>query len=100
MEVAVYVLVTYDVSTKSPGGEGRLRKVARTCERYGQRVQNSVFECIVEPADYHEFLERLKALVDDTEDTVRLYNLGKRRSQAVEIVGRREEARLDDTLIV
>lgn len=69
------ILVTYDVSTASEGGARRLRRVAKLCERYGQRVQNSVFECLLEPADYKLFQSQLKEIISESQDTVRIYHL-------------------------
>lgn len=71
------VLVTYDVQTSSISGEKRLRKVARQCVNYGQRVQNSVFECIVNPAQFAELKHRLSEIIDKEKDSIRFYFLGK-----------------------
>jgi len=72
----MYVLITYDVATSTPAGAKRLRQVARACENKGQRVQNSVFECELPPADF-EFLKReLTAIIDPKTDSLRFYHLG------------------------
>ena len=83
----MYVIVTYDVSTISSGGQRRLRRVAKTCENYGQRVQNSVFECLVEPAQWTVFRSRLVDIIDDEKDSLRFYFLGKNWKKRVEHVG-------------
>lgn len=78
------VLVCYDVSTIKAEGRRRLRKVARLCENYGQRVQNSVFECLV-PADQWVVLKsRLLDLYEPTEDSLRFYFLGKEWRRRIE----------------
>ncbi|MGI6610787.1 MAG: CRISPR-associated endonuclease Cas2 [Limnochordia bacterium] len=81
------VLVTYDVSTQNPDGQRRLRKVARICENYGQRVQNSVFECLVDPAQWAVLRNRLECAVDKDQDSLRFYFLGSNWKKRVEHVG-------------
>lgn len=81
------VLVTYDVNTVRPEGRRRLRKVADVCESYGQRVQNSVFECLVEPAQWTMLRHRLEEIIDPDEDSLRYYFLGSNWHRRVEHVG-------------
>lgn len=81
------VLVTYDVSVISAGGQRRLRNIAKTCLDYGVRVQNSVFECEVDPAHFVVLKNRLMEIFDPTEDSLRFYFLGKKGRQKVEHVG-------------
>lgn len=81
------VLVTYDVSTESEGGTRRLRRVARACENYGQRVQNSVFECLVEPGQWTRLRSILLAEIDPEKDSLRFYFLGANWKRRVEHVG-------------
>ena len=69
------VLITYDVSTESEGGKKRLRKVAKQCTNYGQRVQNSVFECLVEPAQWVALKQRLTSIIKEDDDSLRFYFL-------------------------
>ena len=69
------ILVTYDVSTETREGRRRLRRVAKVCQNYGQRVQKSVFECQVDAATYELLEEALLAEIDETEDNLRLYRL-------------------------
>ena len=81
------VLVTYDVNTETKAGRKRLRRVAKVCESRGQRVQDSVFECLVDPAEWVELAERLKEEIDTELDSLRFYFLGKTWRRRVEHVG-------------
>lgn len=81
------VLVSYDVSTRDEAGRRRLRRVARLCEDRGQRVQNSVFECLVDSAQWVAFRAALIAESDLTEDSLRFYFLGNQWRRRVEHVG-------------
>ena len=81
------VLVTYDVNTESAEGKKRLRKVAKTCSNYGQRVQNSVFECLLEPAQWTMLRQTLLGIIDERTDSLRAYFLGRNWKRRVEHVG-------------
>jgi CRISPR-associated protein Cas2 len=81
------VLVTYDVSVEKPEGRRRLRRVAKTCEDYGQRVQNSVFECLVDPALWVSLKTRLESEINPEQDSLRYYFLGSNWQRRVEHVG-------------
>ena len=81
------VLVTYDVSTETVEGQKRLRRVAKVCENYGQRVQNSIFECLVDPAQLTALRLRLLDEIKAEEDSLRFYFLGKNWQGRVEHVG-------------
>ena len=81
------VLVTYDVRTDVEGGQKRLRRVAKVCENYGQRVQKSVFECLVDPAQWTRLRQRLVDEIKEDEDNLRFYFLGKNWKIRVEHVG-------------
>jgi CRISPR-associated protein Cas2 len=94
------VLVTYDVSTVSEGGPGRLRRVARACQDYGQRVQNSVFEVEVDPALWTKLKARLESIIDPRSDSLRYYHLGSNWQRRVEHVGAKPAADLNGPLIV
>ena len=72
------ILVTYDVNTESEGGKARLRKVAKYCVKYGQRVQNSVFECVLDEAQYKMMQYHLLEIIDEEKDSLRFYNLGNK----------------------
>jgi len=81
------VLVTYDVSTETSEGRSRLRKTAKVCLNYGQRVQNSVFECLVDPAQWTELRNRLISIISKKEDSLRFYFLGKKWKRRIEHIG-------------
>lgn len=81
------VLVTYDVNTETAEGRRRLRQVAHACQDVGQRVQNSVFECLLEPAQWVALRERLESLIDPCKDSLRYYFLGKNWQRRVEHTG-------------
>ncbi len=81
------VLVTYDVNVEKPEGRRRLRRVAKTCEDYGQRVQNSVFECLVDPAMWVALKTRLEDEINPEQDSLRYYFLGSNWQRRVEHVG-------------
>lgn len=81
------VLVTYDVSVMTSAGQRRLRNIAKTCLDYGVRVQNSVFECEIDPAQFVTLKNRLLEIFDPNEDSLRFYFLGKKGRQRVEHVG-------------
>lgn len=81
------VLVTYDVNTKTEQGRRRLRRVAKVCENSGQRVQNSVFECLVDPAQWTDMRQRLLKEVDLDVDSLRFYFLGSNWKRRVEHAG-------------
>lgn len=81
------MLVTYDVNTETPAGRRRLRRVAKACENFGQRVQNSVFECLLEPAQWINLRDRLIQEADLELDSLRFYSLGANWKRRVEHVG-------------
>ena len=81
------VLVAYDVNTSTSAGAGRLRKVAKVCVNYGQRVQNSVFECSLDAAQYRAFQAKLLKIIDVQADSLRFYNLGNNYKTKVEHFG-------------
>jgi CRISPR-associated protein Cas2 len=84
------VLVTYDVNTETPEGRRRLRHVARECVNYGQRVQNSVFECLVDPAQFAKLKHSLNSIMDKDRDSIRFYYLGANWKNRVEHLGNNE----------
>jgi CRISPR-associated protein Cas2 len=83
----VLVLVTYDVNTQTKEGRGRLSRVAKECENWGQRVQNSVFECLLEPGQWERLKSSLIARIDPAKDSLRFYYLGSNWRRRVEHVG-------------
>ena len=94
------VLVTYDVRTSEPGGERRLRRVAKACQDFGQRVQFSVFEIEVDPAQWAKLKARLIGLIDPQHDSLRFYMLGANWERRVEHVGAKPAADLNGSLSV
>jgi len=94
------VLITYDVSTITDGGKRRLRRVAKVCLDYGQRVQNSVFECLVDGAQLVEIRAKLLKIIDSEVDSLRIYLLGSDWNRRVEHYGAREGFNPEGPLIV
>ena len=82
------VLVTYDVETLTPAGQKRLRRVAKACLDYGQRVQNSVFECLVTESQFVNLKARISGIIDKNLDSVRFYHLGNGWQKHVENLGK------------
>lgn len=96
----MYILVAYDVATSTPSGARRLRRVAKICLDYGQRVQNSVFECKLDPARYVEFKGRILEEIDSNKDSIRIYNLGNNWQKRVEHFGKNTDYNVEGTLLV
>lgn len=94
------VLVTYDVNTETAAGRKRLRKVAKACVNHGQRVQNSVFECLLDAAQYAMFKAQLTALIDPAADSLRFYQLGSHYKSRVEHVGLHPDFAQDEVLLL
>lgn len=94
------VLVSYDVSTMDKGGQRRLRRVAKTCRNYGQRVQFSVFECIVDPAQWTKFRQKLIDEIDEETDSLRFYFLGSNWQHRVEHIGAKPAIDQEGPLII
>ena len=93
------VLITYDVNTETSAGRKRLRKVAKKCVDHGQRVQNSVFECEVDPAQWAALRARLMAEVDLEQDSLRFYRLGASGRARVEHMGAKPVLDLEGPLV-
>ncbi|MFQ9149505.1 MAG: CRISPR-associated endonuclease Cas2 [Eubacteriales bacterium] len=96
----MFVLITYDVNTGDAGGRKRLRQVAKQCVNYGQRVQNSVFECQLDSAKLREVEARLEKLIDKERDILRIYTLGSSYENKVKHIGAKPSFDVTDTLIV
>ena len=94
------VLITYDVETISVQGRKRLRKVAKVCTDYGQRVQNSVFEMNIYPEDLVQIKNKLSEIIDPDQDSVRIYNLGKNWQRKVETMGVDESYNPESDLLI
>ncbi|MDX9873104.1 MAG: CRISPR-associated endonuclease Cas2 [Clostridia bacterium] len=84
------VLITYDVNVTTAAGRGRLRRVAKHCKDYGQRVQNSVFECLVDPTQFAVLKHRLESIINPETDSLRYYYLGSNWKRHVEHYGAKE----------
>lgn len=94
------MLVTYDVNTQDSAGRRRLRRVARACQDLGQRVQNSVFECEVDPAQWAQLRAQLLDEIDETKDSLRFYRLGADGKRRVEHIGAKPIADLHGPLLL
>ena len=94
------VLITYDVNTEDAAGRKRLRKIARQCVNYGQRVQNSVFECMLDSAQCRLLQAKLLSIMDKERDSLRFYYLGDRYEKKIEHFGAKQTYMPEDTLIL
>lgn len=94
------VLVAYDVSTETPEGRKRLRKVAQQCKNFGQRVQKSVFECSVDDMHYERLVRALVKIIDKEEDSLRIYRLMEPLDKYVQIYGWDQKIDFDRPLLV
>lgn len=94
------VLITYDVETVTSGGARRLRRVAKECQNYGQRVQNSVFECVLTEAQFAVLRNNILSIIDDEKDSVRYYFLGNNWNNRVEYIGRKTSFDVTSELII
>lgn len=93
------MLITYDVNTQDVEGRRRLRRVARACLDLGQRVQNSVFECEVDPAQWAQLRARLTGEIDTNKDSLRFYRLGADGKRRIEHIGAKPVIDLDGPLL-
>jgi CRISPR-associated protein Cas2 len=93
------VLITYDVATSTAGGSKRLRKVAKKCQDYGQRVQHSVFECVVDATELVKLKKELVDLIDEEVDSLRIYQLGKNYKNKIDHIGAKESFNVEEPLI-
>ena len=94
------VLITYDVNTEDAAGRRRLRQVAKLCVDYGQRVQNSVFECLVDPAQYKLLQAKLLRSIDPEKDSLRFYQLGNKYQSKIEHFGAKTTYEPEGVLMV
>lgn len=93
------VLITYDVKTETEAGKSRLRRASKKCKDFGQRVQNSVFECIIDPAQLKQLQDALNKIIDPEVDSLRFYYLGDNWKSRVEHVGAKPSIDLTGTII-
>ena len=96
----MFVLVSYDVANQEGAGARRLRRVSKACQDYGQRVQYSVFECIVDPAQWAVLRQRLIDVINPAEDSLRLYFLGSNWKRRVEHIGAKKSIDQEGPLII
>lgn len=94
------VVVSYDVSTTTKSGKKRLKKVADTCLNFGIRAQNSVFECIIDPAQWEVLKNELLTIYKEEEDSLRFYYLGSNYQRRIESFGKSKNLNIDETLIL
>lgn len=94
------VLITYDVETVTLEGARRLRRVAKECQNYGQRVQNSVFECVLTEAQFTLLRNKITSIIDEEKDSVRFYFLGKNWNNRVEFIGKKTSYDVTSELII
>ena len=94
------VLITYDVNTENAAGRKRLRQIAKQCVNYGQRVQNSVFECVLDATQCKQLQQKLLALIDPETDSLRFYYLGNRDQTKIEHFGAKSTYEPEGVLMV
>lgn len=98
--IVMLVLICYDVNTETKAGRSRLRKIAKACVDYGQRVQNSVFECQIDEANFRLIREKMLQIIDHDLDSLRFYRLGNNYKNKVECFGVDSSFDVTDTLII
>ncbi len=98
--ILILILITYDVSTQDAAGRKRLRKVAKECVNYGQRVQNSVFECVLDSSQLLIVKDKLLSMIDPKTDSLWFYNLGNKYQRKVEHFGAKASYEAEGTLII
>ena len=96
----MYILITYDINVTKMEGQKRLRKVAKICTSYGQRVQNSVFECKISEEDFLLFKNKLFSVVNLEIDSLRFYRLGKNYDKKVKHYGAKSTYKFEDPIII
>ena len=93
------VLITYDVNTEDAAGRKRLRQIAKECVNFGQRVQNSVFECVIDPAKFREVKQELSEIIDKDKDSLRFYFLGDKYKSRIEHIGAKNTIQVEEPLV-
>ena len=96
----MYILVTYDVDTTDKSGQRRLRRVAKACLDYGQRVQNSVFECELTEVQLCILKDRINDIIDNSLDSIRIYHLNRNENRRVEVIGVETSFDVKETIII
>ena len=96
----MFILITYDINTTTSDGRKRLRLVAKICQNYGQRVQNSVFECKVDEGQFRIIKHKLSETIDHEKDSLRFYRLGKNYEKTIEQMGNNKSYNIESPLIL
>lgn len=96
----MFVIVCYDISNETKEGRKRLSKVAKVCLAYGQRIQNSLYECLIDYSQYKCLKTELSKIIDNNKDTIRFYLLGNDYKRKIENIGKNENIFIEDTLIL
>ena len=96
----MYILITYDVNTEDREGQRRLQKVARICKDFGQRVQNSVFECVLTDMQLVQLKDKLQSAMDIVNDSIRIYFLNKNENRRIITLGADRSVDVEGTLII
>lgn len=96
----MYILVAYDVDTTDKAGQRRLLRVAKACLDYGQRVQNSVFECELTEVQFCVLKDRIKEIIDHSLDSIRFYHLNRNENRRVEVMGVETSFDVNDALVI
>jgi CRISPR-associated protein Cas2 len=94
------VIITYDVSTIDAAGRKRLRKVSKLCQDYGLRVQNSVFECVVDSTQLRQLKYKLVEIINEERDSLRIYRLGDNYKAKIEHIGTKESLDVEGSLFI
>ena len=94
------IVITYDVNTEDAAGRTRLRKIAKECTNYGQRVQNSVFECLLDAAQCRKLQAKLCSIIDTEKDSLRFYHLGKNYEKKIEHFGYKSSYMPEEPIII
>ena len=94
------ILITYDVNTETAEGKKRLRKIAKECVSYGQRVQNSVFECVADAGKFLQIKNKLEKIIDKNSDSLRFYYLGNKYNTKIEHIGAKPGFDIEGTIII
>ena len=94
------LLITYDVATDDTAGARRLRRIAKICEGYGQRVQKSVFECTINQMQLEQFIHRAEKIMDETKDSLRIYRLPPVRDQYLQVLGKPLTYDVNEPLVI
>lgn len=94
------VIVSYDISTETKEGRARLNKISKCCIRYGQRVQNSLYECNIDYTQYKILEKELNSLINIYEDSIRIYNFGNKYKNKVTHIGIKPSIDMDDSVII